>query len=95
MVERRITIRHEVGLHARPAALFVKTAQRFASSILIQNLTRGHEPAVDAKSILGVLALGVAQGHEVQVSANGPDEVDALHSLMELIETNFAQPEGA
>ena len=95
MVEARITIRHEVGLHARPAALFVKTAQRFASAVSVHNLTRADGQAADAKSILGVLTLGALQGHEVQITADGPDEVEALGALVRLNEANFAEAQGA
>lgn len=95
MVERRMVVRHEVGLHARPAALFVQTAQRFTASISIRNLSRPEAAAVDAKSILGVLTLGVAQGHEVLLTADGADEAEAVRSLVELVETNFAVAGGS
>jgi phosphotransferase system HPr (HPr) family protein len=91
MVEARITIRHAVGLHARPAALFVQTAQRFASSVSVRNLTRPEASAVDAKSILGILTLGVAHGHEVVITADGVDERQAVESLVTLVEGNFAE----
>lgn len=89
MIEARVAIRHEVGLHARPAALFVQTAQRFASSISIRNLTRPDAPPVDAKSILGILTLGVARGHEVLMTADGADEAQAIDNLVALVDGNF------
>jgi phosphotransferase system HPr (HPr) family protein len=87
-----IQIGNEVGLHARPAALFVRTAQRFNASISIRNLSQPGGAAVDAKSILGILTLGAAQGHEVLITANGPDEQAALDCLAALVGRNFEEP---
>ena len=83
MQSTRITVINEVGLHARPAAEFVRQATQFTSEIQIRNLTRNTD-WVDAKSILGILTLGV------EVRANGQDEESAIRSLQELIETDFA-----
>jgi phosphotransferase system HPr (HPr) family protein len=90
MVEERITVRHEVGLHARPAALFVKTAQGFRSAITVRNLDRPGNPA-DAKSILAILTLGVGRGHAILVAADGPDERDAVDRLVALVDGNFSE----
>ncbi|NOY55293.1 MAG: HPr family phosphocarrier protein [Actinobacteria bacterium] len=90
MVETTVTVRHEVGLHARPAAIFVKTAQGFDSSITLTNLTRGSDP-VDAKSIIAVFKIAIAKDHEVRIQADGPDEEAALQSLKGLIESNFGE----
>ncbi|OGO16301.1 MAG: hypothetical protein A2Y93_15555 [Chloroflexi bacterium RBG_13_68_17] len=86
--ELTIIVRHPVGLHARPAALFVQAAKRYASVIQVRNLTGGGDP-VDAKSILGVLTLGVMQDHEIQIVADGDDSEKALVELKTLIEANF------
>jgi phosphotransferase system HPr (HPr) family protein len=94
MVEVRVTVRHKVGLHARPAALFVKTAQGFRSAINVANLDRPGS-AVDAKSILGVLTLGVGPGHEILVTADGPDEREAAVQLAALVENDFDEEAGA
>ena len=80
---------NEVGLHARPAAEFVKLATQFKSRIMIRNLTRA-SAAVDAKSILSVLVLGVEKDHEIELSSDGEDEIQAIQSLRELIESDFA-----
>lgn len=88
MAETRVVIRHKVGLHARPASLFVRTASRYAAAISVQNLTGGSE-RVDAKSILGVLTLGAQQDHEILLQAEGADAEAALDSLKRLVETNF------
>jgi phosphocarrier protein len=70
MVETTLTVKHKLGLHARPAALFVQTASKFGSKIKVTNLTRQNKVA-DAKSILGVLTIGVAQNHTIILSADG------------------------
>ena len=89
MQEITLTIRHEVGLHARPAALFVKTANRFTSQIVVEK----DEQEVNAKSILSVLTLGAGQGAVVTVRAEGEDEVEAIEALRELVVSNFGEEE--
>lgn len=83
-------IQNQVGLHARPAALFVQTAAKFKSKIRVKNSTR-NTPFVDAKSILMILPLQVRQGHDIEISADGPDEEAALEALSQLIAANFAE----
>ena len=90
MVETTLTVKHKLGLHARPAALFVQTASKFGSKIKVTNVTRQNKVA-DAKSILGVLTIGVAQNHTIILSADGPDETEAITSLTNLIENNFGE----
>lgn len=90
MQEAFISVTHEVGLHARPAATFVKTAKGFASAITVTNLTRAGDPA-DAKSLVQIFKAAVAQGHEVRIAAEGPDEGEAVATLMGLIESNFGE----
>jgi phosphocarrier protein HPr len=94
MIEITLTVRHKLGLHARPAALFVQTASRFASQISVANVARQGKP-VDAKSILGVLSIGVAQNHTITLTADGPDAEAAINSLTELVESNFGEAENA
>jgi phosphotransferase system HPr (HPr) family protein len=86
----KITIKHPAGLHARPAALFVQTAQKFTSDIHVQNLSDQGEVA-NAKSILSVLTLGVMQGHEIEINAEGEDADAALGALKTLIENDFGE----
>jgi phosphotransferase system HPr (HPr) family protein len=82
------------GLHARPAALFVRTAARFRSSVRVRNVTRDGT-LVDAKSILGVLGLGVARGHRIELSAEGDDAPEALDALRTLVEDGIGEvPDG-
>lgn len=90
MVEATIPVRHSVGLHARPASLFVQTAAKSSSKIKVRNLTTNGS-FVDAKSIIMVLTLGVMKDHEVVIQAEGPDEEAALASLRSLIEGNFGE----
>lgn len=89
---REIVVLNKVGLHARPAALFVKTAVRFSSDITIENVTRKSE-AVNAKSILRVLAAGVKMNDQVRVTAHGGDEENAVTELIALIQNNFGEAE--
>ena len=89
-VERNVIIRNEVGLHARPAASFVKTASKFKSNILVENLTKG-KPKVNAKSILSLLTCGVVQDDEIRITVEGTDEQEAVAALLALVETNFAE----
>ncbi len=90
MSETNVLVTHKVGLHARPASLFVQAAKKFASEIKVKNLTAGGEP-VDAKSIISVLTLGVMQNHEIHIEASGPDAEEALLKLKSLVETNFGE----
>ncbi len=85
-----LKITNPVGLHARPAALFVQTAGQFKADIRVRNLTRD-TPFVDAKSILGVLGLGVAQEHEIEVVASGEDAPEAIAALRALVESDFSE----
>ena len=89
MQEVTLTIRNKVGLHARPAALFVQTAKQFNSDI---KLTYGEQQA-DAKSILNVLTMGVEQGAVVTVRAEGEDADQALAALEALVGNNFGAGE--
>jgi phosphotransferase system HPr (HPr) family protein len=86
----RLTVRNPSGIHARPAAQFVKTAGRFRSKIAVQNLTSGRGPA-DAKSILAVMPLGVAQGHEIEISADGEDADDALAAITQAVNEGLGE----
>ncbi len=88
--ETNLIIKNEVGLHARPAAMFVKTANKFKSKIMVSNITRDTK-AVPAKSILSVLTLAVLCNHEIHLEADGPDEGDAIAALTHLIESDFAE----
>ena len=88
MQEVTLVVRHKVGLHARPAAMFVSTAKQFKSDILVGK----GDMEVNAKSILSILTLAVNQGTVITVKANGEDEEKAVKVLQQLVETNFGEP---
>ena len=90
MTSERLVIRNPSGLHARPAATFVRAAGRYRSSITIRNVT-ADRPPVDAKSILGVLTLGVERETEVEISADGEDADAAIAGLREAIEAGLGE----
>lgn len=84
----RLKVINEAGLHARPAAEFVKMAAQFKCKLIVRNATKD-SAGVDAKSILSVLTLGVEKNHEIELSAEGEDEMQAIQSLRQLIESDF------
>ncbi len=88
MLDTTLTVNHPAGLHARPAADFVRTAAGFSAQIQVRNLTLDSDWA-DAKSILSVLTLRVEQGYQIQLQTEGSDEQDAMRALVRLIETDF------
>lgn len=85
-----IEVMAEVGLHARPATQFVGLAAQFPCDIRVRNLSEDNGEA-NAKSILGVLSLGVIKGHRISITAEGPQEDEALQSLQALIKDNFGE----
>lgn len=87
MPEITLTVQHKAGLHARPAALFVQTANKYKANIRV----RHGEREANAKSIMGVLTLGASQGAVVVVRAEGEDAQQALDGLRDLVESNFGE----
>jgi len=87
MKERKVTIKHEVGLHARPAAQFVKTASKYTSDVTLSYDGK----TKNAKSILGVLSMGVGANAEITIQAEGDDEEKVINALAELINDNFGE----
>lgn len=87
MLTREVTINNQVGLHARPATFFIQKANEFKSSIWIEKDDR----KVNAKSLLGVLSLGIVKGTTVNLVADGSDEKDALNTLAALIASDFTE----
>ena len=87
MPEITATIHHEVGLHARPASMFVQTAAKYSSDI---EVTHG-ETTANAKSILGILTLGAHQGALIPIRAEGEDADEALKTLELLVLDNFGE----
>lgn len=85
MITRDVTIQNNVGLHARPATFFIQKANSYKASIWVEKDDR----RVNAKSLLGVLSLGIIKGMTVTLIADGTDEAEALDGLSELIATGF------
>lgn len=87
MFSKEVLVSHKVGLHARPATFFIQKANEFKSSIWVEK----DERKVNAKSLLGVLSLGITRGVNINIIADGVDEEQAVLSLVELISSNFAE----
>ena len=85
MVEKEVTIKNKTGLHARPAAILVQTANKFESDIYLEK----DGDRVNAKSIMGVMMLAAAEGSKIKVIVEGKDEVEALKKITELLESNI------
>lgn len=85
VVENPVVITNTVGLHARPATLFVQAAARFHAQIQV----RQGERSANAKSILGVLKLSASQGTTLLIRAEGEDAVEAVQTLVSLVERKF------
>jgi phosphocarrier protein len=89
-IQATIIVRHQHGLHARPADLFVRKANEFQAMIEISNLSR-QSRKVNAKSILGILGLGVHSGDSIEISASGTDSAAAVDALTTLVNGNFGE----
>lgn len=85
MISRNVTIQNEIGLHAKPATYFIRKANDFKSTVWVEK----DERRVNAKSLLGVLSMGLSKGTTVTLLADGPDEAAALEALDELIATGL------
>ena len=85
MITKRVKIINSVGLHARPATFFIQKANSYRASIWIEK----DERRVNAKSLLGVLSLGITKDTEIDIVADGVDEQDAVNGLLELLESGF------
>lgn len=86
-MEKSVRIMNGSGLHARPAAIFVKTAAKFKSEINVEY----NNSALNAKSIMNILSMGLKKNDEIKIIANGPDEKEALDELVNLIESKFGE----
>ena len=87
MFVKEVTVQNQVWLHARPATFFIQKANEFKSSIWVEK----EERRVNAKSLLGVLSLGIIGGTTVKIIADGADEEEAVKSLVSLVESGFAE----
>ena len=86
MFLKEVVVQNQVGLHARPATFFIQKANEYKSSIWVEK----DEKRVNAKSLLGVLSLGVTKGISITILAEGPDEEQAVNDLVAMISSNFA-----
>lgn len=90
MYLKDVTVKNQVGLHARPATFFIQKANEFKSSVWVEK----EERRVNAKSLLGVLSLGIVGGTTIRIIADGVDEQDAVDSLVKLVDSAFAEYAG-
>ena len=87
MVIKSVTINNQVGLHARPATFFIQKANEYRCSIWVEKDDR----KVNAKSLLGVLSLGIVCGSTINIIAHGADEQEAVDTLAELVNSKFEE----
>lgn len=85
MYEKSVIIQNEIGLHARPASLFIQQSIKFSSNIeVIKN-----EKCYNGKSIMSILSMSAGKGEEILIRANGDDEVEAVETLVDLVENKL------
>ena len=87
MTTKQLTVLNKLGIHARPAAQFVRVAGRFQSDVTVEK----DDESVDGKSIMGLMMLAVGCGAVIKVTADGPDEEETLQALQELVESKFGE----
>ena len=87
MISKEVVINNQVGLHARPATFFIQKANEFKSSIWVEK----EERRVNAKSLLGVLSLGIVMAVPFTIIADGSDEEEAIATLSQLIDSDFSE----
>lgn len=87
MFVKDVVVQNQVGLHARPATFFIQKANEFKSSIWVEK----EERRVNAKSLLGILSLGIVGGTTIRIIADGPDEEAAVKDLVDLVDSGFAE----
>lgn len=87
MYVKDVLVQNQVGLHARPATFFIQKANEFKSSIWVEK----EERRVNAKSLLGVLSLGIVGGTTIKIIADGSDEEEAVSHLVKLVQSGFAE----
>jgi phosphocarrier protein HPr len=87
VTERSVMVRNQPGIHARPAALFVKKAAQYRSEVFVSH----GDLTVNGKSIMGVMMLAAEEGAEIRISATGPDEEAAVEALVTLVDSKFGE----
>lgn len=87
MKQQKVTIKNRAGIHARPAALLVQTANRFSSEIFLEK----NSDRINAKSIMGIITLGATYKSEINIVADGSDEQEAVEALVSLFDNKFEE----
>ena len=87
MFLKEVVVNNQVGLHARPATFFIQKANEFKSGIWVEK----DERRVNAKSLLGVLSLGIVKGTSITIIGDGSDEEEAVTALADLVASNFSE----
>lgn len=87
MYAKEVSVQNHVGLHARPVTFFIQKANEYKASVWVEK----EERRVNAKSLLGVLSLGIVGGTTIKIIADGADEQEAVDALVKLVETGFAE----
>ena len=87
VVSKDVVVQNQLGLHARPASMFVKTATKFASEIMVKK----EDESVNGKSIMGLMMLAASHGTTLTVTAEGSDATDAVNELEDLVNRNFEE----
>ena len=87
MFVKEVFVKNQVGLHARPATFFIQKANEYKSSIWVEK----EERRVNAKSLLGVLSLGIVGGITIRIIADGTDEEQAVEGLVKLVDSGFTE----
>ena len=87
MYAKEVSVQNHVCLHARPATFFIQKANEYKASVWVEK----EERRVNAKSLLGVLSLGIVGGTTIKIIADGADEQEAVDALVKLVETGFAE----
>jgi phosphocarrier protein len=94
MARAEVEVRNPSGLHARPAAAFVRAAGSLGTDVRVTNLSRDPAKTASARSVLGVMGLAVAQGHRIALEAEGDDAEAAVRELVELVEGGLGEELG-
>lgn len=87
MFVKDVMVQNQVGLHARPATFFIQKANEFKATVWVEK----EERRVNAKSLLGVLSLGIVGGTTIRIIADGSDEEEAVESLVKLVQSGFTE----
>lgn len=89
MIEKEFVMENRLGLHARPAALFVQTGSRFKCGVKVAKESDGEKIVVNGKSVMGLMMLAVACGESISLMLDGPDEKEALEAFKALFAEKF------